>query len=88
MNAYDCAKLLSGSPVDGFRFSFGVDAARVAAQLRKLADAILADETVVLGDGNGVALVTVEKIQFETTAERDDFTTSKLTMILTEKRKT
>lgn len=88
MNAYEVAKPLMGSGVvDGFRFAFGVDEAKVAAQLRKLADAIEAKtEVIVLADDQRMPKIFVEQISFESTAARDDFTTSKITIIVAERK--
>lgn len=90
MNAYEVAKPLSGSGVvDGFAFSFGIDPPKVAAQLRRLADAIEGNvEAIVLADENRVPSVFVERVTHETTAYREDFTTSKITMIIAERIRT
>lgn len=85
LNAYSVAQPLKGSIVDGFTFTFGVDKERVAAQLRLLADAIESGQKMVLIDQYREPRVTVERITFESTAQADDFTTSRVTMILTEK---
>lgn len=86
MNAYDVAKPLSG-PVDGFVFAFGVDHKKVAAQLRKLADAIESTGEVMVLTKDDMPEIYVERVSFESTACRDDFTTSKITMIIAEKIK-
>lgn len=87
MNAYEVSKPLPGSVADEFKFHFGIDQAKVVAQLRKLADAIETSQTAVLGDGNGKFFIEVERVTYETSADREDFTTSKITIILAEKIK-
>jgi hypothetical protein len=87
LNAYQVSKPIKGSVVDGFHFAFGIENEKVAAQLRHLADAIDSGTKVVTGDGNGHLDVIVERMTFESTAQRDDFTTSRITMIVAEKVK-
>jgi acyl-CoA hydrolase len=88
MNAYEVAKPLDGSVVDGFKFCFGIDDAKVVAQLRKFADAIEGKEMVVLADGKTRAVqIIVERVTHETSADREDFTTSKITFIVAERIK-
>ncbi len=77
MNAYDIAN-------DDLTFGFGIDQAKVAAELRKLADALdsrsdtsYADVVLLCGD-DGKPLVTVERFSVESIAARDDFTTTKI----------
>lgn len=87
MDAYDVSKPIKSGAVDGFHFAFGVDDARVAAQLRKLADAIEDKrELILLADDNRMPQIVVERISFESTADREDFTTSKITIIVAERR--
>lgn len=89
LDAYDVSKPVRSSIVDGFHFCFGVDDAKVAAQLRKLADAIEGKrELVLLADDNRMPQIVVERISFESTADRDDFTTSKITIIVAERKAT
>jgi hypothetical protein len=89
MNAYEVAKPLKSGIVDGFTFAFGVDEAKVAAQLRKLADAIEGKtELVLMADDRCMPLIVVERVTHETTADREDFTTSKITIIVAERIKT
>lgn len=86
MNAYEVSK--PTHIIDGFRFGFGVDNAKVAAQLRKLADAIEADrEMLLLADDQRMPLITVERISHESIADRDDFTISKITITVAERTK-
>lgn len=86
MDAYDVSKPIASGAVDGFRFQFGIDVAKVAAQLRELADAIEANHTMVLIDDNRMPRIVVDRITHESTADREDFTTSKITIILAERK--
>ena len=89
MNAYEVSKPIATGAVDGFRFGFGVDNAKVAAQLRKLANAIEAShEMVLLADDQRMPLISVERLSVETIADKDDFTLTKITMTIAERIKT
>lgn len=84
MNAYEVSNPLSYG--DEFRFSFGVNDAKVAAALRKLADGIESTkETVLIGDENRMPRITVERFSVENTAHWDDFTLTKITIVIAEK---
>jgi hypothetical protein len=84
VNAKDVAKPLESGAVHGFKFQFGIDDAKVAAQLRLLADAIEGKHTFILGDGRGAYYIRVDQVHTEQTASRDDFTTSKITLTVAE----
>lgn len=91
MNANEVAHTKFTGVADGFAFGFGIDHTKVAAQLRKLADAIDAEHAIVLADGPAGGPLTprihVRRLEVKTTADFEDFTMTEITMVLAEKVK-
>ena len=89
MNAYDVSKPLSTTQEE-FTYAFGISQAKVAEQLRKLADSIENNNgPLLLTDKNGLPRSYVERFATETIADAEDFTISRIriTLSLAEKVK-
>lgn len=66
-------------------FGFGISKERTVAALRKLADAIESDGTILTGDGDGHVDVILKSVTVASVADADDFTITDLTLRLAER---